>query len=171
MANGHAANPILKDIESAESLQFGDALGAVLLDLAKRVVVDGEGATKFIEIEISGAPDVESAKKVAFTIAHSPLVKTAFFGEDANWGRIVAAAGRAGVLFDPEKVDLFFDGICVFKAGTPVGGKAIEEKASRAFHQREIQVRLDLGIGDSNFTAYTCDLSYDYVKINASYRS
>ena len=143
----------------------------MLLDLAKRVVVDGEGATKFIQILVSGAPSMESARDVAFTIAHSPLVKTAFFGEDANWGRIVAAAGRAGVPLIPEKVALFFDGICVFKAGTPVGGADIEEKAGQAFHQREIKVHLDLGMGDSRFTAYTCDLSYDYVKINASYRS
>ena len=171
LASGYAGNPVLASTESAESELFGEALKAVLLDLAKRIVVDGEGATKFIEILVTGASSVESARTVAFTIAHSPLVKTAFFGEDANWGRIVAAAGRAGVALIPENVALFFDGICVFKAGTPVEGSGIEEKASQAFHQREIQVHLDLGMGEAQFTAFTCDLSYDYVKINASYRS
>jgi glutamate N-acetyltransferase/amino-acid N-acetyltransferase len=171
LANGHAENPVLVDTDGVESLLFGETLKAVLLDLAKQVVLDGEGATKFIEIRVAGAPDLESAKGVAFTIAHSPLVKTAFFGEDANWGRIVAAAGRSGVPLIPEKVTLFFNGTCVFKAGTPVGGPDIEEKATKAFHQPEINVLLDLGMGDSQFTAFTCDLSYDYVKINASYRS
>lgn len=171
MASGYAKNPVLGDIESAESRLFGEALKSVLLDLAKRVVVDGEGATKFIEIEVTGAPSEESAKTVAFTIAHSPLVKTAFFGEDANWGRIVAAAGRSGVSIVPEKVTLYFDGICVFRAGTPLQDASIEEKASQAFHQREIHVHLDLGMGKERFSAFTCDLSYDYVKINASYRS
>jgi len=142
-----------------------------LLDLAKQIVHDGEGATKFIEIEVSGAPDIESARSIAFTIAHSPLVKTAFFGEDANWGRIVAAAGRAGVPIVPERVALYFDNVCVFRQGMPVEGSETEEKATGVFKQKEIKVKLELGMGDSDFTTYTSDLSYDYVKINASYRS
>jgi glutamate N-acetyltransferase / amino-acid N-acetyltransferase len=171
LAGGAAGNPVVSDAQSPEGVIFGEALSAVLLDLARQVVLDGEGATKFIEIEVSGAPDAESAKAVALTIANSPLVKTAFFGEDANWGRIVAAAGRAGVPLDPEKATLYFDGLCVFRQGTPVPGKETEEKAARAFRQKEIRVHLDLAMGDGRFTAYTCDFSYDYIKINASYRS
>jgi glutamate N-acetyltransferase/amino-acid N-acetyltransferase len=171
LASGVAANPVIKDVGSPESQLFGEALKGVLLDLAKQTVMDGEGATKLIEIQVMGALDDASARLVAFTIANSPLVKTAFFGEDANWGRIVCAAGRAGVHLIPERVALHFDGLCVFREGTPVGGRETEERASQIFRQKEITVRLDLGLGGSSFTVYTCDFSYDYVKINASYRS
>jgi glutamate N-acetyltransferase/amino-acid N-acetyltransferase len=171
LASGVAGNPVLSDVESSDSREFGGALKSVLLDLAKQIVMDGEGATKFIEIHVTGAPDVKSAKTVAFTVAHSPLVKTAFFGEDANWGRIVAAAGRSGVPIIPDRLTLYFDQVCVFRGGTPVAGPDVEEEASKVFRQKEIRVQLDLGMGDGLFTAYTCDLSYDYVKINASYRS
>ncbi len=153
------------------SRAFGEALAAVLRDLSIQVVMDAEGATKLIEIEVSGAADRGSARQVAFTVANSPLVKTAFFGQDANWGRIVAAVGRTGVKVVPERVSLFFEDLCVFKGGTPVQEQEIEQKASRIFSQKDIRVRLDLGLGDASFTAYTCDLSLDYVKINASYRS
>jgi glutamate N-acetyltransferase/amino-acid N-acetyltransferase len=171
LAGGRAGNALIRDRESAESLVFGEALKAVLLDLAKQVVLDGEGATKFIEIVVTGAESTADARSIAFTIAHSPLVKTAFFGEDANWGRIVAAAGRAGVPIMPEKAALYFDDVCVFREGTPVQDPEIEEKATLVFKKKQIRVRLDLGMGKAAFTAYTCDLSYDYVKINASYRS
>lgn len=171
LAGGAAGNRVISDVESPESRTFGEALAAVLRDLAVQVVMDGEGATKLIEIEVSGAADTECARKVAFTVANSPLVKTAFFGQDANWGRIVAAAGRAGVPLSPETTALFFEDLCVFRGGTPVAGKETEEKAEAIFRQKEIRVRLDLGAGKSRFTAYTCDLSLDYVKINASYRS
>ena len=171
LAGGAAGNVPLTDTESPESRLFGEALEAVLLDLARMIVVDGEGATKFITICVEGAPDTESAKTVAFTVAHSPLVKTAFFGEDANWGRIVAAVGRSGVPVDPTRVNLFFDDICVFRNGTPVGGADTEEKATQVFRQPQIGVRLELGMGNASFTAYTSDLSYDYVKINAAYRT
>lgn len=171
LAGGVAGNPVIADRDSSESRLFGAALKAVLLDLAKQIVTDGEGATKLIEIRVSGALDEASARLVAFTVANSPLVKTAFFGEDANWGRIVAAAGRAGVHLIPERVTLYFNSLCVFREGTPIGDQETEEKASRIFREKEIAVNLDLGLGDSSFTTYTCDFSYDYVKINASYRS
>ncbi len=171
LAGGSAGNPVLCDIESRESLAFGQGLQAVLLELARKVVLDGEGATKFIEIHVSSAEDRESARKVAMTIANSPLVKTAFFGEDANWGRIVAATGRAGVELDPARVTLHFDDVCVFRAGVPLLSPEVEENASRVFRQSTIRVQLDLGQGDADYTAFTCDLSYDYVKINASYRT
>lgn len=171
MASGYGGNELLSDIVSPESRKFGEALEAVLLDLARQIVYDGEGATKFIEIEVSGAVDVPSARSVAFTIAHSPLVKTAFFGEDANWGRIVAAAGRSGIPIMPDRVALYFDEVCVFRRGIPVEDPGIEEEASRVFKQKEIRVRIELAMGPSSFTVYTSDLSFEYVKINASYRS
>jgi glutamate N-acetyltransferase/amino-acid N-acetyltransferase len=171
LAGGKAGNPPLTDRDSEDSRRFGEALRAVLLDLALQIVADGEGATKLISIRVAGAPDGAAARAVALTIANSPLVKTAFFGGDANWGRIVAAAGRAGVDFAPERVALFFDDVCVFRGGTPVGGPDVEAAATHVFQQKEIRVLLDLGLGDAAFTAYTCDFSYDYVKINADYRT
>ncbi len=171
LAGGAAANPVIKEKESPESRLFGDALRAVLLDLAKQIVMDGEGATKLIEIRVIGALDDVSARQIAFAIANSPLVKTAFFGEDANWGRIIAAAGRAGVHLISERVALYFDDLCVFREGTPVGTREVEEKATDIFRRKEIRVKLDLGLGRSSFTAFTCDFSYDYIKVNASYRS
>jgi glutamate N-acetyltransferase/amino-acid N-acetyltransferase len=171
LAGGTAGNTPVMNIGSNVSHAFGEALAAVLRDLAIQVVMDAEGATKLVEIEVRGAVDSESARQVAFTVANSPLVKTAFFGQDANWGRIVAAAGRSGVRLVPDRVSLFFEDLCVFKSGAPVHGQDIEQEASRIFGQKEIHVRLDLGQGDTSFTAYTCDLSLDYVKINSSYRS
>ncbi|MGA2404019.1 MAG: bifunctional glutamate N-acetyltransferase/amino-acid acetyltransferase ArgJ [Syntrophobacteraceae bacterium] len=171
LAGGAAGNPPITDIDGAGSRAFGKALASVLRDLSIQVVMDGEGATKLIEIEVRGAADRRSARQVAFTVANSPLVKTAFFGQDANWGRIVAAAGRSGVPLSPERVGLFFEDLCVFENGAPVLGEQIDAAASRIFKQKEIRVRLDLGLGDASFTAYTCDFSFDYVKINASYRS
>jgi glutamate N-acetyltransferase/amino-acid N-acetyltransferase len=171
LASGAAGNEVIRDKDSLESQLFGKALQGVLLDLAKHIVIDGEGATKLIEIQVTGTEDTESARLVALTVANSPLVKTAFFGEDANWGRIIAAAGRAGVPLIAERVALYFNGLCVFREGTPVGGHEVEEKATQIFRQKEITVTLDLGLGESSFTAYTCDFSYDYVKINASYRT
>ncbi|MCE5335065.1 MAG: bifunctional glutamate N-acetyltransferase/amino-acid acetyltransferase ArgJ [Desulfobacteraceae bacterium] len=171
LAGGAAGNPTLTDIDGPSSVAFGEALGAVLRDLAIQVVMDGEGATKLIEIDVTGAKNRGDARTVALTVSNSPLVKTAFFGQDANWGRIVAAAGRAGVDLQPENVTLYFEDLCVFRGGTPVLGQEVEERASEIFKQKDIRVRLDLGMGNGAFTAYTCDFSFDYVKINASYRS
>jgi glutamate N-acetyltransferase/amino-acid N-acetyltransferase len=171
LASGAAGNEPLTDIESSESRAFGAALASVLRDLAIQVVMDAEGATKLIEIEVSGAAGRESARRVAFTVANSPLVKTAFFGQDANWGRIVAAAGRSGVLMSPDRIGLFFEDLCVFENGAPILDESVQERAAEIFKQDEIRVRLTLGEGDSSFTAWTCDLSTDYININASYRS
>ncbi|MCU0588355.1 MAG: bifunctional glutamate N-acetyltransferase/amino-acid acetyltransferase ArgJ [Syntrophobacteraceae bacterium] len=171
LASGAAANSILSEAETADSRRFGRALSEVLLDLAIQIVVDGEGATKLIHIRVTGAPDPLSARQVALTIANSPLVKTAFFGGDANWGRIVAAAGRSGVELLPERVALYFDDLCVFQGGTPVQGAGVEEEATQVFSRKEIHVTMDLGMGPAEFSAHTCDFSYDYVKINADYRT
>lgn len=171
LAGGAASNPIIGSVDTEDSLRFGHALSAVLLDLALQIVSDGEGATRLIHIRVTGAPDSSSGRRVALTIANSPLVKTAFFGGDANWGRIVAAAGRSGVDIAPERVALYFEDLCVFRGGTPVQGPEIESEATRIFSLKEIRVLLDLGLGDGEFTAHTCDFSYDYVKINADYRT
>ena len=171
MASGKAGNGLLRSKESPEARAFARVLNAVLLDLAKQIVMDGEGATKLIEVRVAGAADGASAKSVAMTVANSPLVKTAFFGQDANWGRIVAAAGRAGVPLDPSQVTLHFDEVCVFRDGTPVAGDEVEAEASRVFKQKEIVVTLNLGMGSAAMSVYTCDFSFDYVKINASYRT
>ena len=171
LAGGSAGNPSLGEGDSPEARGFFTVLEAVLLDLAKQIVEDGEGATKFVEIRVSGAKDEASARAVAFTVAHSPLVKTAFFGEDANWGRVVAAAGRSGAPLDPSATTLFFEDCCVFRNGTPVEDPAVEEEASRVLRNKRVRLRLDLGMGPARFTVYTSDLSYDYVRINADYRS
>lgn len=171
LAGGRAGHAPISDPHSAAGELFGEALGAVLLDLAKQIVYDGEGVTKFIEVRVTGASDAAAARALAFTIANSPLVKTAFFGQDANWGRIIAAAGRAGVPLQPERVALFFDAVCVFRGGTPVPGPEVEAAASQVFRRKEIVIHLDVGLGQADYSVYTCDLSYDYVKINASYRS
>jgi len=143
----------------------------VCRDLACQIVEDGEGATKFVEITVTGAASKEDAKRIAKCIAESPLVKTAFYGGDANWGRIVAAAGRAGVRFDPKKVSLYFDDLCVFKDGVPVLLPDVEKRASEVFGKDRIFVKLVLREGIGEAAVWTCDLSHGYVDINASYRT
>jgi glutamate N-acetyltransferase/amino-acid N-acetyltransferase len=130
---------------------------------------DGEGATKFITLEITGAPDEGVAERVGRTIAKSPLVKTAFYGEDANWGRVIAAAGYSGENVNPECMSLWFGQVLVFKNGMPT--QYSEEDATCAIKPRDIVVRLDLGSGSASATIWTCDLSHDYVTINGKYRT
>jgi glutamate N-acetyltransferase/amino-acid N-acetyltransferase len=118
---------------------------------------------------VKSAANAQAAKKIAETVATSPLVKTAMFGNDANWGRIIAAAGRAGVKFNPDKTDVFIGNILVFKNGMPA--KFSEIKAKQILKQKKVTITLDLKQGNSSTTYYTCDFSFDYIKINASYRS
>jgi glutamate N-acetyltransferase/amino-acid N-acetyltransferase len=143
---------------------------AVCQNLAKSVVRDGEGATKFIEIRVRGAKSREDAKQAAYAVAHSPLVKTAFFGEDANWGRILCALGHSGTQINSDRIDLFFDKVPVVRKGVGTGSR-LEERASQILRKRSFQVVIDLHQGKSQFSLFTTDLSIDYVKINASYRS
>jgi glutamate N-acetyltransferase/amino-acid N-acetyltransferase len=145
-------------------------LSKVCRSLAESVVKDGEGATKFVEILIRGARSREEAKQAAYTVAHSPLVKTAFFGEDANWGRILCALGYSGVHIDPNRIDVFFDKAPIVKKGMGVGSP-LEERAGRILKNKSFKVTVDLHQGKSQFSVLTTDLSLDYVKINASYRS
>ncbi len=159
------------DLKQEEYSIFYCYLESVLMDLAHQIVMDGEGATKFIEILVTGAPSEEDAKRIAKTVAESPLVKTAFYGEDANWGRVIAAVGRSGVLLDPSKVSLYFNDLCVFEKGMPVGTEEVEAEASRIFKDKKIFVRIDLAMGNRSFRFWTCDFSHDYVTINAKYRT
>jgi glutamate N-acetyltransferase/amino-acid N-acetyltransferase len=139
------------------------------LELAKSVVKDGEGATKFIEIEVKNAKTKKDARVIASTIATSPLFKTAMFGADANWGRIIAAAGRSGIPFELNKVNIYIAGIHIFKEGYALNFS--EEDAKKSLFAKEIQVIVDLGIGSESSKYYTCDFSYDYIRINGDYRS
>jgi len=154
---------------SKEYLKFSCAVEDVCIELAKMMAADGEGATKLVEINVKNAANAQAAKKIAETVATSPLVKTAMFGNDANWGRIIAAAGRSGVKFNPDKTDVFIGNILVFKNGMPANFS--EAKAKQTLKQKKVTVTLDLKQGKCATTYYTCDLSFDYVKINASYRS
>ncbi len=167
MANGQSNVAITT--QEQEKL-FRDALEDVLMEVARLLVKDGEGVTKVVEIAVNGAESDAAAYQVADTVAHSPLVKTAFFGEDANWGRIVAAAGRAGVPIAPDKIDLYFNDVQMVRAGQGCGLGA-ETQATAVLQQPEFTVLIDLNAGDGSARMITSDLSVEYIKINADYRS
>jgi len=150
--------------------QFQEAVNYVTLELAKLIVKDGEGATKFVTINVNKAKNDDEAKKCAFAIANSPLVKTMFNGEDPNWGRLIASVGASGVECVEEKIDMYFDDLPYVKDGIIIDEK-LEEKAAIIMKQDEITITIDLNIGDGQKTVYTCDFSKDYVSINADYRS
>jgi glutamate N-acetyltransferase/amino-acid N-acetyltransferase len=149
---------------------FQCVLDEVLFNLAKLLVKDGEGATKLVEIIVKGADTDKNARLIADTVAHSNLVKTALFGEDANWGRILAAAGRAGVSIEPDRIDVFFDAVQMVSRGAGCG-KSTEEKASEVLTKPEFAITIDLHMGNGWAFVFTCDFSVDYVKINADYRT
>jgi len=169
-ATGQAGNATLttRDDPGADALYA--AIREVALDLAHQVVRDGEGASKFIEIQVSGATSNDSAKRVALAIANSPLVKTAIAGEDANWGRVVMAVGKAGEPADRDKLAIRFGDHWVAKDGLPVDGY---DEAPVAAHLKgqNIRVGADLGLGEGRATVWTCDLTHGYISINADYRS
>jgi glutamate N-acetyltransferase/amino-acid N-acetyltransferase len=170
LASGAAGNPVLDSAESADYRAFAAALTALCIHLAREVARDGEGATKLVTVRVSGAPDDRAARQVAKTIAESPLVKTALFGNDPNWGRILMATGRAGVPFDPNQATADLAGTRIFAHGTPTAfdGPAL----SRAMSAKEVEIAVDLGTGGCGKAAvYTCDFSYDYVRINAEYHT
>ncbi len=149
---------------------FQDVLNDVLITLAKMLVKDGEGATKLVEICVRGASSETYAHTIAKTVANSNLVKTAIFGEDANWGRILAAAGRAGVDFDPHNLDIFFNDVLMFSEGSG-RGEAVEDEVTRVLKMPQFVITLDLHMGKYRASVWTCDFSLDYVRINADYRS
>jgi len=170
MANGAAGNGWI-DENNPEAVElFGAALQGVFKELALKIVADGEGATKMVTIRVRGARDNQEAMSAAQTIANSALVKTAFFGEDANWGRIIAALGRSECNFDPERVAISFDGVLLVENGLALGPEQ-EAAATAVLKQRQFTVTVELNEGSAETEVYTCDFSFDYVKINADYRS
>ncbi|MGB5395956.1 MAG: bifunctional glutamate N-acetyltransferase/amino-acid acetyltransferase ArgJ [Gammaproteobacteria bacterium] len=169
-ATGKAGNKLIT-ADSIAGGTFAEALDAVCIALAQQIVRDGEGATKFITVNVQSAATIEEARQVAYTIAHSPLVKTAFFASDPNWGRILAAVGRAGIEnLDVDKVDIYLDDVCIVKAGQRDAAYT-EALGQKIMHQQDISINLQLKRGGADAVIWTTDLSHDYVRINAEYRT
>ena len=169
LASGDAENPEISE-GSAALGQFCGALNEIMLELAKMIARDGEGATKLVRIQINGAANDADALLAARSVATSQLVKTAFFGEDANWGRIIAAVGYSGADVDPDKVNISFDDVAMVSNGLGLDS-AQEARASEVLKKPEFTVTVDLALGEGSAYYYTSDLTYDYVKINADYRT
>jgi glutamate N-acetyltransferase / amino-acid N-acetyltransferase len=171
MASNASSMPRITSLQSPSAVAFKAALLQVAQFLAHSIVRDGEGATKFITVTVEGGKTTDECVKAAYAIAHSPLVKTAFFASDPNLGRILAAVGYAGIAdLDQTKIDLYLDDVLVAKNG----GRNPDYKEAdgqRVMKQSEITVRVNLGRGGATDTVWTCDLSHDYVTINADYRS
>ncbi|HKJ87582.1 MAG TPA: bifunctional glutamate N-acetyltransferase/amino-acid acetyltransferase ArgJ, partial [Gammaproteobacteria bacterium] len=167
LANGESGTGTVK-AGSRDLVRFTEALTDISIRLAHMIVRDGEGATRFIEICVRGAASVTEARNAARTIGSSMLVKTAFFGGDPNWGRLIAAAGRAGVRMNPDRVDMTLNGVPVVKDGLDTGKEA---EAARAIDTPDVTAVVDLKAGKASATVWTTDLSYEYVKINSEYRT
>jgi glutamate N-acetyltransferase/amino-acid N-acetyltransferase len=169
-ATGAAGNPAVPATGGAMLKDFRRALQEVLHDLALQVVRDGEGAQKLVRIDVAGAVSRKSARAIAFAIAHSPLVKTAIAGEDANWGRIVMAVGKSGEPADRDRLAVGMGGTWMARNGTVVPGY---DEAPVVAHMkgREVEIAVDIGLGDGVATVWTCDLTHGYIDINGSYRS
>ena len=171
IATGQAGGIEISSIDDSRYAVILDVLTRVMRRLAQLIIRDGEGATKFITITVEGGLNTQECCDIAYSIAHSPLVKTAIFASDPNWGRILAAIGYAGVKnLDVEKIQVWLDDVQICKDGG-AAADYIEEAGARVMSQAEMLIRVNLGRGDAKDTVYTCDLSYDYVKINADYRS
>ncbi len=171
MATGVVDTPEIESEDDSRYAEFLNVLSELCQFLAEAIVRDGEGATKLIKVEINGAASAEDAEKVAYTVAHSPLVKTAFFASDPNWGRILAAIGRAKAeQLNVDQVSIYLADVCIVKAGMRAADYT-EAQGQHVMQQDEITVRIELAQGVFSTTVLTCDLSYDYVKINAEYRS
>ncbi|WP_321348615.1 bifunctional glutamate N-acetyltransferase/amino-acid acetyltransferase ArgJ [Halopseudomonas oceani] len=171
VATGKAAIAPIDSTEAAGYAELAAAIKEVLLVLAQAIVRDGEGATKFVTVQVNGGGNRNECLDVAYAVAHSPLIKTALFASDPNWGRILAAVGYAGVPnLDVEKIDVYLDDVCI----TRQGGRApeyVEEQGARVMAQEEITIRIELGRGACSETLWTTDLSHEYVRINAEYRT
>ena len=169
-ATGKAGNPPLTGFDSPGADAFAAALHDVCRQLAHLVVRDGEGAQKFISIEVTGAVSDESARRIGLAIANSPLVKTAIAGEDANWGRVVMAVGKAGEPADRDRLSIGFGGVWAAREGQPLADYD-ETPVAAHLKTREIDILVDIGLGDGRATVWTCDLTHGYISINADYRS
>lgn len=169
-STGKSKHPKINNINDEKIKNFDIALNKVLLNLAKRVVADGEGASKFITIDIQGCKNENDAKKIGFSIANSPLVKTAISGEDANWGRIIMAIGKAGVQINFEKLSIKFANISVVQNGK-INPNYNENEVSDYMKGDSIDINIDISSGSKSFKVYTMDLTKKYVEINGEYRS
>ena len=169
LANGRAGNPIIDTPDGPAYAAFYQALEHVLVELAKMIVMDGEGATKFVEIRVVAAETEAEAAQAARTVANSSLVKTALNGEDANWGRILAALGRSGITFDPAKVEIDFGDVPILRTNYQIDFS--EEDAKMVLARRDIVITIRLNTGSASAFFWTCDLSKEYVAINANYRT
>ena len=168
LANGEANNAKITE-ENADYQIFFDKLMMLCTELAKQIAADGEGASKFLTINVKGAKSFADAKTVGMAIANSPLVKTAFFGEDPNWGRVICAVGYSGADMVPEKTVVKFGGITIFANGT---GATYNEKAlAHVMKEKDIVIDIELNMGQEDATVWSCDLSYEYVKINGEYHT
>jgi glutamate N-acetyltransferase/amino-acid N-acetyltransferase len=169
LANGAAGGELIRPGTEAATI-FAGHLNRVLLDLAKMIVSDGEGATKMVQIRVVGAKNADDARTAARSVATSSLVKTAFFGEDANWGRIIAAVGYSGIELDQGRINISFDNIPIVASGVAIDPDS-EAQASIVLKKETFVVTIDLNMGAGEASYYTSDLNYDYVKINAAYRT
>ena len=168
MANGEAGNAKITE-KGADYDKVVETLHAISKGMAERIASDGEGATKFLKIHVHGTKSFADAKTVGMAVANSPLVKTAFFGEDPNWGRVICAVGYAGVPMDPEKTVVSFGGIPVYAHG--VGANADKDALAKAMAEHDIMIDIDLADGPEEATVFSCDFSYEYVKINGEYHT
>ncbi|MBQ8698121.1 MAG: bifunctional glutamate N-acetyltransferase/amino-acid acetyltransferase ArgJ, partial [Schwartzia sp.] len=168
LANGEAGNATITE-KGKEYGIFRDTLKELCTGLSQRIAADGEGATKFLTIHVTGAKSFESAKQVGMSVAKSPLVKTAFFGEDPNWGRVICAVGYAGVPMEPEHTVVKFGGIPVYANG--VGASFDEAALRKVMSEHDVLIDVELGLGDAEATVWSCDFSYEYVKINGEYHT
>ncbi len=167
LANGLAGNTVI-DGNHPEAETFIEALKGVCTSLAKQLVMDGEGVSKFVTVKVTGAANDADAHLVARAIARSPLVKTSWFGRDPNWGRVICATGYSGAEVDERKVRILYGGVCAYDRGT-VADEATLAKMQELMGEREFEVAVELGLGEGTDTIYTCDLTFEYVKINAEY--
>ncbi|HEX9179288.1 MAG TPA: bifunctional ornithine acetyltransferase/N-acetylglutamate synthase, partial [Burkholderiales bacterium] len=171
IATGRSGMPEVRETSSREYRELRDLVAGVAVQLAQAIVRDGEGATKFITVQVEGGTTEQECARVAYAIAHSPLIKTAFFASDPNLGRILAAVGYAGIAdLDVAGVRLYLDEVLVAEGGGRAAGYR-EEDGQRVMKQQEITIRVALGRGAAQATVWTCDFSYDYVRINADYRT
>ncbi|MBF0293738.1 MAG: bifunctional glutamate N-acetyltransferase/amino-acid acetyltransferase ArgJ [Magnetococcales bacterium] len=169
-ASGQAGNPLLDDPDDPAAAPLAHALEDLCRELAQAIVRDGEGATKFVAITVTGAANPDDAKKAAMAIANSPLVKTALAGSDPNWGRILAAVGYSGAALDPNALSLWLGDLLVLEQGCLAPGYS-EEQGASVMAADQIAIRVDLALGRADFTAWTCDLTHGYISINADYRT
>ena len=169
-STGKVNHSRINNINDEKIKELDEAINKVLLNLAKRVVADGEGASKFITINVNCCKTEIDAKKIAFSIANSPLVKTAIAGEDPNWGRIIMAIGKAGVSFNVEKLSISFGDINIIQNGK-LDINYNEDDTSSYMKSNDIEINVDISNGSKNFTAYTMDFTKKYIEINSDYRS